>query len=182
MIQRDLHQKLETDIMAVRERLTKVVRPLDAGKMSQRPEPGAWSIGEVLEHLCVSDELYEPKMRKLIAGARRDAAAPARGWKSSFLGGLIAGGLEKQVKIKALKVFLPSESPRSGVLDAFLAMQLSVISMMDEAASVDWNKVRIGSVAMPWFAPKMNIGDAFRIHAVHSARHAGQIERVAARL
>ena len=180
MLQKELQAKWKADIQSVRVRLERVVRPLDGARMNEHPEPGGWSVAEVLEHLCVSDELYEPKMRKLIAGARRDAGAANREWKPSLLGGLIAGGLEKPRKIKALKVFQPGPTPRQGVLEAFFGLQHAVLELMDEASSVDWGKVKIGSVAMPWFAPKMNLGDAFRIHAVHTVRHAGQIERVVA--
>jgi hypothetical protein len=180
MLQKELHEKCKADIQSVRERLIKVVRPLDGARLNERPEPNGWSVGEVLEHLCVSDELYMPKMTKLIAAARRDAGAANREWKPTLLGGMIAGALEKPRKVKALKVFQPGATPRNGVLEAFLALQQSVLRAMDDASSVDWRAVRLGSVAMPWFAPKMNLGDAFRIHAVHSVRHAGQIERVVA--
>ncbi len=182
MLQKELQVKWKADMQSVRERLEKVVRPLDGAKMNEHPEPGGWSIGEVLEHLCVSDELYEPKMRKLIAGARRDAAAANREWKPTLLGGMIAGGLEKPRKLKALKVFQPGRTPRQGVLEAFFGLQHAMLGLLDDASSVDWGKVKLGSVAMPWFAPKMNLGDTFRIHAVHTLRHTAQIERVAAAL
>ena len=179
MLQRELHEQCKADIASVRERLIKAVRPLDGGQLAEHPEPGGWSVGEVLEHLCVSDGVYEAKMKQLIATARRDAAAPNREWKPTFLGGLIARGLQGQKTVRTFKVFEPGPTPRGGVLDAFLSMQQAVLGMMDDASSVDWNKAKLGSAVMPWFAPKMNLGDAFRIHAVHATRHAGQVERVA---
>ncbi|MEO7456491.1 MAG: DinB family protein [Gemmatimonadaceae bacterium] len=182
MLQRELHELCKADIASVRERLVKAVRPLDGGQLNERPEPVGWSIGEVLEHLCVSDGVYEPKMKQLILTARRDAAAPNREWKPSFLGGLITRGLQGTRKVRTFKVFEPGATPRGGVLEAFLAMQQSVLTMMNDAETVDWNKVRIASAVMPWFAPKMNLGDAFRIHAVHAVRHTAQVERLAGRL
>jgi hypothetical protein len=49
---------------------------------------------------------------------------------------------------------------------------------MDDAASYDWRALRIGSPALPSWAPKMNVGDGFRIHVVHLTRHSHQIERL----
>lgn len=182
MLQKELHDKCKADIESVRERLIRTVRPLSGAQLNERPEPNGWSVGEVLEHLCVSDELYIPKMTALIAGARRDAGAANREWKPSFLGRMIAGALEKPRKVRAMKVFQPGASPRNGVLESFLAIQLSVLRAMDDASGVDWRSLRLGSAALPSWAPTMNLGDAFRIHAVHSVRHAGQIERVAGAL
>jgi hypothetical protein len=168
--------------MAIRERVITAVRSLDGAQLVQRPEPNAWSVGEVLEHLCVSDELYEGRVRGAIAAARRDGGAPMRDWKPSFLGGMLAKLLANPGKMKAPKAFQPGPTPRGGVLEAFLAKQLAVIAMMNEGANVDWKATRVGSPALPFFAPKMNLGDCFNIHLVHSGRHTLQIERIIGRL
>lgn len=68
----------------------------------------------MLEHLCVADALYEQPMADLLRGTRPDAGAPAREWKSSFIGGLIAGSLLKPGKLKAPRVFRPGLTPRDG--------------------------------------------------------------------
>lgn len=52
---------------------------------------------------------------------------------------------------------------------------------MDDAASCGWKAIRI-SPALPSWAPKMNLGDGFRIHIVHLTRHSHQIERLVAKL
>lgn len=182
MIQRDLQQKLGAEIRATRDRISAAVRPLDGAQLVERPEPNGWSVGEVLEHLCLSSELYDEPTRNLVRTAPRDAAAPGREWKSSFLGGLLAGALEKPGKMKAPKAFRPGPTPRNGVLEAFLAGEHLVSSTMVEATLLDWRALRMGSPALPSFFPKMNLGDVFRIYAVHNTRHAKQIERVAAQL
>jgi hypothetical protein len=53
---------------------------------------------------------------------------------------------------------------------------------MDDAVSLDWRALRIGSPALPSWAPRFNLGDVFKIRAVHVVRHAGQIERVIGKL
>ena len=182
MIQRDLHTQLREQCLAVRQRIADLVRPLDGSQLAQRTEPTGWSAGEVLEHLCVTEGLYERPLTKVLTGARPDAGAPTREWKSSLVGGLLASMLEKPAKMKSPKAFQPGPTPRNGVVEAFLAQELERVKVMDDAASLDWRALRMGSPALPGFMPKMNLGDVFRVHVVHVNRHAKQIERVVGKL
>ena len=176
--QRDLHQQLRSDLLATRDRIADLLRPLSGAQLNEHPEPKGWSIGQVLEHLIVADELYEEPMRVLMRNARPDAGAAAREWKSTFLGGLIAGSLGKPRPLNAPRVFVPAASPRGGIVETFLARELSMVKQMDDGMAYDWRALRISSPALPRWAPKMNMGDGFRIHTVHVVRHSKQVERL----
>jgi hypothetical protein len=180
--QRDLHQQLRAEATATRERLAALIRPLDQSKVNEHPEPTGWSVGQVLEHLCVADELYEAPLATLMRSAPQDAGAPTREWKPSFIGGLIAGGLLKPKPLTSPKVFRPGPTPRNGVVEQLLAREMKFVNAMDAAASFDWRALRIRSPALPAWAPKMNLGDGFRIHIVHLTRHSHQIERLVGKL
>lgn len=182
MIQRDLHTQLREESIATRERIAGMIRPLDAAQLNEHPEPVGWSVGQVLEHLCKADELYDEPFATLLRASRPDAGAATREWKSSFIGGLIAGGLLKPGKLKGPKVFRPGPTPRNGVVETLLGRELKFVKAMDDAASYDWRALRIGSPALPSWAPKMNMGDGFRIHVVHVTRHSRQIARLVALL
>jgi hypothetical protein len=180
--QRDLHQQLRAEAIATRERIAAMVRPLDPAQVNEHPEPKGWSVGQVLEHLCLADDLYEAPFSALMRSARPDAGAPLRDWKPSFIGGRIAAALLSPKALKGPKVFRPGPTPRNGVVEALLAHELKFVQTMDDAASYDWRALRIGSPALPTWAPKMNIGDGFRIHVVHLTRHSHQIERLVGKL
>ena len=182
LIQRDLHKQLRAELIETRERIATIVRPLDLSQINEHPEPNGWSLGQVLEHLCNADERYEAPLADLLKRARKDAGAAAREWKPSFIGGMIAGSLLKPKKLKSPKVFRPGPTPRNGVVEELLSRELEFVKEMDDAMSYDWRALRIKSPALPSWAPKMNLGDGFRIHVVHLTRHSHQIERVAARL
>ena len=182
LLQRDLHQQLRAESIATRERIATLARPLDASKLNERPEPTGWTVGQVLEHLCLSDEVYDAPFGALMRGARQDAGAAAREWKSSFVGGLIAGTLAKPRPVKSPKLFRPGPTPRNGVVEALLAREMAFVTAMDSAAAFDWRALRIGSPVLPSWAPKMNLGDAFRVHVVHVTRHSRQIERLVGKL
>ena len=78
MLQRDLHQQLRAESAASRDRIAALVRPLNAAQLNEHPEPKGWSIGEVLEHLLIADELYDDSIAKLLASSRPDAGAALR--------------------------------------------------------------------------------------------------------
>jgi DinB family protein len=180
--QRDLHQQLRAEATATRERIAAMVRPLDPSKINEHPEPKGWSVGQVLEHLCVADELYEQPLAALLRSAREDAGAPAREWKPSFIGGRIAGALLNPKPLNGPKVFRPGPTPRNGVVEVLLAREMNFVKAMDDASLYDWRALRIRSPALPSWAPTMNLGDGFRIHIVHLTRHSHQIERLVGKL
>jgi hypothetical protein len=177
LIQRELHDRLRTEARGNHQRIADLARPLDPERLVRRPAPGSWSVGEVLEHLCVVDELSAPRVTQLIATAPRDAGAPLREWKSTPLGGLIAWGLERPRKTTAPRPFRIGPTPRQGVVEDFLARDTRFIQALDDASSLDWRALRIRSAALPRIAPKMNLGDSFRINVVHVRRHLAQMER-----
>ena len=182
MLQRDLHQQLRAESIASREHIAALLRPLNAAQLNEHPEPKGWSIGEVLEHLIIADELYDAPMAKLLAASRPDAGAALREWKPSFLGKWIAESLIAPKKLKGPPAFRVRHGPRNGVVEAFLARELEFVRVMDDAVRYDWSALRIGSPALPRFAPKLNLGDAFRVHVVHVTRHAKQVERLAGKV
>src|SRR5690242_14247737 len=120
MIQRDLYEQLRKEAVASRQRIEAMVRPLNASKLNEHPEPGGWSVGQVLEHLCRADELYALPMAQLLSRTRPDAGAATREWKSSIVGGLIASSLINPKPIKrGPRAFRPGPTPRNGVAEAF---------------------------------------------------------------
>ena len=177
--QRDLHQRLRTEALANHQRIATLARALDPERLVRRPSPPGWSVGEVLQHLSISDELYRAPLMALISGARPDAGAPAREWKSTFAGNLLASMLENPRKMKAPRSFRPGPTPQPGVVEDFLGRDSRMISLMDESSSLDWRALRMSSPAIPLPILRFNLGDVFRIHVVHVRRHLAQMERVA---
>ncbi|MDQ6718340.1 MAG: DinB family protein, partial [Gemmatimonadota bacterium] len=131
-IQRDLHQQLKAEAIATRERIARIIKPLDEAKLNEHPEPAGWSIAQVLEHLILGDEKYEAPFAAVLRRARPDAGAPSREWKSSLLGGMIAGAILKPKPLKAPKVFDPGPTPRRGTAQAFLDGETSFVKAMDD--------------------------------------------------
>jgi hypothetical protein len=183
MLQRDLHQTLRSRTVASHARVAELARSLDPEQVVRRPPDGGWSVGEVLEHLCVTYDAYQTPIRELLRRARPDAGAPLREWKPSLFGGMLARGLEGPRRMWSPKVIRPSSSPRGGVLEKFLAQQLAFATQLDESANYDWRALTLRSPLVPplmRFLARLNLGDAYTIHAVHVERHTKQMERAIA--
>ena len=180
--QRELHERLRATASESHQRIAALVRPLDPDRLVRRPVPPGWSVGEVLQHLCVTDEMYRRPLLALVNGATPDAGAPFREWKPTVVGNLLAGMLEKPGKMRAPGVFQPGPTPQPGVVEDFLMRDSRMLALMDQAATLDWRALRMPSPALPIRFITMNLGDVFRIHVVHVKRHLGQMERVLASL
>ena len=177
MQQKTLHDRLGAEMRANHERIASRTRALDPERLLRRPSAGAWSVGEVLEHLVLMDALFLKPVEPLVRESRRDAAAPLREYSESFIGGKIASSLEDPKPLKAPKAAVPL-TPRAGVVEAFLASDTRFITLMDEATALDWNRVRLRPPVAPWIPIRINLGDVFHIHTVHVRRHHAQIERI----
>jgi uncharacterized membrane protein len=183
MLQRDLQQTLRTRTLATRDEVARIARPLDPERLHRRPPDSGWSVGQVLEHLCVSAEIYEAPLQALLRTARVDAAAPLREWKPTAFGRMLVGSLAAPRKLSTPKSMTPSLTPRAAVLEAFLGMHAALVTRIDHAATFDWRALRLSSPAVPRLLrplARLNLGDVFNVFVVHAERHARQIERVVA--
>lgn len=183
MLQRELHHVLRDRALGSHRRIAELARPLDPERLVRRPPDGGWSVGEVLEHLCVAEEAYEPLVMALLRQARPDAGAPAREWSPTFFGKFLVRSLAGTGRLPSPKVIRPGKSPRGGVVEAFLAQQTSLATRLDQAAGFDWRALTLRSPLVPAVLrplARMNLGDAFSVSVVHVERHTRQIERVIA--
>ncbi len=181
LLQRDLHQQLRTESLALHQRLAAVSRALDPEQVVRRPSPSAWSVGEILEHLCIADERYAKPVATLIHRAHIDAGAPLRPWRPTLLGRLIVNRLDQPKPMKTPRGFRPGPTPRNGVVEAFLTRDTRQQHRMEEATSLDWQELRMYPPILPPLL-KLNLGDVFRIHVTHVRRHLTQVERVASQV
>jgi hypothetical protein len=181
MLQRDLQHDLRARALATHEQVARLARPLDPEQLNRRPPDGGWSVGQVLEHLCRSTEIYETPLQAMLRGARVDAAAARREWHPTVVGRLLVQSLAAPRKLPSTKGIAPGDTPRGGVLEAFLGMHSLLARRIDDTASYDWNTLRMSSPVVPRILrplARLNLGDVFGVFVVHAERHTRQMERV----
>lgn len=175
--QSTLLSTLLADTDAATRRIESLARPLSDAQLRWHA-PEAWGVGEVLEHLCISDDSYLEIIRRLVAAPDAPRAGGEPRWRSTIGGGIMAWSLGSPRKLPAPKMFRPGPAPRPQVLDEFLRRKRELAALMRAAAPLDWRRIRTASPVTSLL--RLNLGDAFRILVVHTTRHAGQIERIVA--
>ncbi|MBI5168615.1 MAG: DinB family protein [Candidatus Eisenbacteria bacterium] len=162
---------------ALEPRALAVTRDLAPAQLAQSPAEGGWSIAEVLEHLCLTAESYEPVLDRAFATARARGGTP-RPFKGTLFGTLLRKALLEGNRnaMPAPRPWRPL-TPRERVLETFLLQTRGVMARLREADGLDVRVMLASPLA--WFI-RMNLAEALAIHVVHAERHLAQMERVRA--
>jgi hypothetical protein len=171
--------RLLAELDAADSRAVTLARDLSDAQLNWKPRPDAWSVGQCLEHLCLSNEVYVKPI--VTALERYPAAGPVDeitpGWFARwFIRNYIEPTTQKKptrAPSKAVPIALHIES---SILDRFLTSNQRVRDLMKLALQHDVNRVRFRN---PYVALiRFTVGTGFQIIARHNHRHLGQAERV----
>jgi hypothetical protein len=173
---RDPHlSELYKQIVPIKEHARQVTGELSTEQMKWRPAAKSWSVGECLEHLIISADLYYDRIEPLLENAQRtDTPQP---WRSSVMGRLLIKSVTTSRRLKQPKRFRPPPEPRTDLLDAFLKSQDRLSELIRKADGVNLTKTRLSSPVSRVF--RLNLGDCFAVLVLHAKRHLRQAARVA---
>lgn len=154
--------------------LEAVENELTYAQLCWRPAEKQWSIGQIVEHLLLTDAPCLETFVGLLATAPRGETE----WKPTIMGRLIIKAVEPQTqrKTRAGKVHLPSAQPAPGIVADYVAIRMRLLDVIVQSAGVDLNRVKTNR---PIKTPlRYNLGDAFMILSRHTERHLQQIDRI----
>ena len=158
-------------------RATALAAALTADQLNWHPAPGAWSIGQCLEHLCMGNELYAAAMADSLAG---QSAAPVQDIRPGWFGRwFIRSFIEPSPQSKrapAPKKIVPGTHVELSVLDRFLRSNQAVREVIRRAADLDVNRIRFRNPFLPVI--RFTVGTGLEILTGHERRHLQQAERV----
>jgi hypothetical protein len=177
--QEELASLVRAGLDTLDARIRAMAEALPRERWTTRRADGGWSIGELLEHLCLANADYLRPMRVLVG-----AGAPARSgdgrWRASLMGGILRRSMESTRRLPAPRQIRPGPEARAGVVDALVGTHDEVRDLMTRAAALDWRRLRMSS---PWARlVRLNFGDACLVILRHGERHTTQAERLAATL
>ena len=151
--------------------------PLTLAQLNWQPSPSSWSVGQCLEHLAISTELYLPPIGEALdhapAGAVDEIApgAPSRWFIRSFIA-------PSSMKAKAPGKIAPRSSIDGAVLDRYLNAHSAARDLVLRAANYDVNRIRFKNPFIPLL--RFTVGTGLEIISKHAMRHLQQAERVKA--
>lgn len=156
-------------------------RELTAGltveQLNWQPAPGAWSIGQCLEHLCLASEKYLPPISAALVN---QPLSPVReitpGW---FARWFIRSFIEPSPMTKrasAPKKIVPGSRVDLSILDRFLRGNRDTRELIRKFETCDVNRIRFVNPFISIL--RFTVGTGFMLTCGHERRHLLQAERV----
>lgn len=161
-----------------------LVEGVDRDRLTRRPDEGSWSAVECIDHLNEIARLYLPEFAETIERARLDGMLARSGMaKRTLIGRIVVWTQEPPVRIR-MKTFGPIQPARDldpdAVIEDFETLHEELIVRINEAADLDWKRIRMKSLLDSRLT--LCLGDWFHFIAAHARRHLWQAEQALAKL
>lgn len=150
----------------------------EASALAWHPAEKAWSVAQVFEHLCATNESYIVAMGSVIDRRGGASAGINASWKSTFVGRLLINAMVSPRKLPAPKKWQPGPTPRENVIATFLQQQHAIEALIERSLRGEWQRMKVASPVSSLI--RMNLGDAFTLLVRHEERHFAQIDRALA--
>jgi hypothetical protein len=160
-------------------RVKTLTKGLSVTQLNWPPRPDAWSIGQCLEHLAISSDVYLAAIASALIN-RQPGGSVDQIVLGPFGGYFIRNFIEPTPTTKrarAPRKITPTRSSLdSGIVDRFLAGNEKARALVRRAAGYDVNHVRFRNPFIPLL--RFSVGTGLELHSSHERRHLLQAERV----
>ncbi len=154
-----------------------LVTGLTPEQLNWQAQPGTWSVGQCLEHLCITNEVYLPAIS---VSLRDKPVSPVQditlGW---FARWFITSFIEPSPKTKrarAPRKIVPGARVETSVLERFLRSNQAARELIRQAGDYDVNRIRFKNPLLSVL--RFTVGTGLQIVSRHEQRHLLQAERV----
>ncbi len=169
--------RLISELHAADARASALAGGLTPAQLNWQAQPGTWSIGQCLEHLCIANEVYIPAIASALPGQPGGAVeAITPGFFSRWF---IRNYIEPSPQTKrarAPKKIAPGASIDARILDRFLKGNAAARELVGRASPLDVNRVRFRNPFVPVL--RFTVGTGFEVLSRHQRRHLLQAEGV----
>jgi hypothetical protein len=169
--------RLISELNASDLRAAQIIAGLTSEQLNWRPSAAAWSVGQCLEHLAVTNELYLPPIAKALDGKPASpVAAITPGWFGRWFIASFAEPSSKTKRARAPKQIQPASRVDVSILDRFLVSNDAVRELIQRARDYNVNRIRFAHPFVPGI--RFTVGTGLEIASGHERRHLLQAERV----
>lgn len=170
-------QRLVSELAAADRRAERAAKGLSPEQLNWRSRPDAWSVGQCLEHLRITNEVYLPAISIALEGRQRSAVREITLGRFShwFIRNYVApnpGG----ARARAFKKIEPAKQVDPASLEAFLRGNQIVRELVARASAYDVNRIRFKNPFIPIL--RFTVGTGLEIVTQHQSRHLLQSEGV----
>ena len=156
---------------------------LSFDQLNWKPNPGAWSIGQNIDHLIVINKTYFPIIDEIRAGTYKTNWVGKIGFLVKFFGNMILKSVQPATtrKIKTFPIWEPALSDiPADVLQKFEAHQQELKELIANSSDLLDQRTVISSPANANIV--YTLDRAFDIIVTHEQRHLQQAKQVLAQL
>ena len=174
----EILQKFLSEVQLLIDTATKQFGSLSENQINWKPSAEKWSIGECIEHLVVTQKLYNSKLTELQL-LFEDLGEGSFKFKHTFSGRLILKYVDPDstTRTKTFKVFKPIiRQINTNIISSFCEGVETMISFAEKLHGADLTKLKISSPLTKLL--RMNVGDALLINLYHDKRHLNQAEKI----
>jgi len=151
---------------------------LTTAQLNWKPRRDAWSVGECLEHLCLSNEVYVPSIRAALTAAPTGPVEEiTTGWFGRwFIRTYIEPSTQRSRAKAPAKITPVASHITAAIVFRFIASNARVREAIALAQGHDVNRVRFRNPFIP--AIRFTVGTGLQILTRHNHRHLLQADRV----
>jgi hypothetical protein len=169
--------RLIAELNASDERAKALATGLNAEKLNWQPRPGAWSVGQCLEHLCITNELYAPAIAASLVGKPISSVQDITpGWFGRWFIKSFIEPSPQTKQARAPKKIVPGARVELSILDRFLRTNQVARELIRQAQDYDVNRIRFRNPFIPLL--RFTVGTGLEIISGHERRHLLQAGRV----
>lgn len=169
--------RLTSELHAADARATALAKALTPHQLNWKPSPGEWSVGQCLEHLYNTNEVYlRPISDSLVGRPHAVVQDITPGWFGQWFIRNYIEPSSKTRRARAPKTITPGAQVDSSILDRFLSSNDRVRVLAHRAAHYDVNRIRFKNPFIPLL--RFTVGTGLEILSKHQRRHLLQAERI----
>jgi hypothetical protein len=174
----EMSEKIISELKNISEDVQKTFGELSPEQINWKPSSEGWSVGQCLEHLIKTNELFYVELDQIADGNRKSSLLESYSPLSGFFGGLLIKSLkkdERKFKAPSPKIVPPSEIDPN-IVEVFQAHQSELIEKITAIESEDFSKIKVTSPFLK--IATYRLSDGFQIIIEHEKRHFRQAKRV----
>jgi len=169
--------RLISELNAVDHRAIALARALTPQQLNWKPRPEEWSVGQCLEHLYVTNEVYlAPISTSLEGGQPTVVQEITPGWLGRWFIRNYIEPSSKMRRVRAPRKIRPGPQIEPSILDRFLSSNHKARELIHRASNYDVNRIRFRNPFIPVI--RFTVGTGFEILSKHQRRHLLQAERI----
>ena len=170
--------RIRSELDAADARAIALAKRLSVAQLNWKPRPDVWSVGQCLEHLCMSNEVYiEPLTEALSSRPAGPVNEITPGWFGRWFIRKFIEPTTQKARARAPRKIVPvAKAIDPSILDRFIASNVGVRDVIARAEAHDVNRVRFKNPFAPLI--RFTVGTGLQIIARHNHRHLLQAERL----